>query len=132
MKALTPAASLRHSPWLTVLLVAILLLALGLRFYRLGAQSLWNDEGTSVAVAGRDLGTIAQDAANDIHPPLYYWLLSGWLRTFGSSEAAVRSLSALLGVALVALIYAVGRWTAGRWAGALAALLAAMNPFQVY
>ena len=36
---------------------AILLLALGLRFYRLDAQSLWNDEGTSVALAQRDLLT---------------------------------------------------------------------------
>jgi mannosyltransferase len=116
----------------TGLLVAILLLALGLRFYRLGAQSLWNDEGTSVAVAQRDPATIARDAAQDIHPPLYYWLLGGWVRLAGTSEAAVRSLSALLGVALVALTYLLGRLLAGRWAGLAAAFLAAIDPFQVY
>ena len=113
----------------------ILLLALGLRFYHLAEPSLWNDEGTSVAVAQRDLATIARDAANDIHPPLYYWLLHGWVRLLGTGEAAVRSLSALLGVALVALIYALGRWLRpqeGAWIGLLAAFLAAVNPFQVY
>jgi len=115
-----------------LLLLAILLLAFGLRFYRLDAQSLWNDEGTSVAVAQRDLATITRDAAHDIHPPLYYWLLSGWLRLLGRSEAAVRSLSALLGVVLVALTYLLSRWLGGRWLGLLAALLAAANPFQVY
>jgi mannosyltransferase len=115
-----------------VSLLLILLLALVLRFYRLGAQSLWNDEGTSVALAQRDLATIARDAAHDIHPPLYYWLLSGWVRLVGTGEAAVRSLSALLGVALVALTYALGRLLAGRWAGLAAAVLAAINPFQVY
>jgi mannosyltransferase len=114
------------------LLVLALLLAVGLRFYRLGAQSLWNDEGTSVAMAQRDPLTIAHDAAHDIHPPLYYWLLSGWVRLFGTSEAAVRSFSALLGVVLVALTYALGRLLAGEWAGLAAAFLAAINPFQVY
>jgi mannosyltransferase len=114
------------------LLLLILILALGLRFYRLDAQSLWNDEGTSVAIAQRDLATIARDAAHDIHPPLYYWLLHGWVRLMGTSEAGVRSLSALLGVILVALTYLLGRMLAGRWAGLLAALLAAANPFQVY
>ncbi len=115
-----------------LLLVLILLLASFLRFYRLDAQSLWNDEGTSVAVAGRDLATIARDAAGDIHPPLYYWLLHGWLRLTGDSEFAVRAFSALLGVLLVALTYALGRLLTGRWAGLAAAFLAAINPFQVY
>ena len=115
-----------------LLLLPILLLGLGLRLYRLDAQSLWNDEGSSVAVAQRDLVTIARDAARDIHPPLYYWLLSGWLRLVGTGEAAVRSLSALLGLVLVALTYALGSLLAGRWAGLVAALLAATNPFQVY
>jgi len=30
--------------------VLIMLLALGLRFYRIDAQSIWNDEGTSIAL----------------------------------------------------------------------------------
>jgi mannosyltransferase len=50
----------------------------------------------------------------------------------GTSEAAVRSLSALLGVVLVAVTYALGRLVAGRWAGLAAAVFAAVHPFQVY
>jgi mannosyltransferase len=115
----------------TGLFLLILLLAFGLRFYSLGAQSLWNDEGTSVAMAQRDLITIARDAARDIHPPLYYWLLSGWTGLFGTSEVAVRALSAILGVALVAMTYVLGRLLAGRRGGLGAAFLAALNPFQV-
>ena len=122
-----------QSPWFArTLLLAVLLLAFALRFAGLDAQSLWNDEGSSVALASRDLATIARDASQDIHPPLYYWLLAGWTRLAGSSEVGVRSLSALLGVALVALIYALGRRLDGRWTGLAAALLAAINPFQVY
>ena len=115
-----------------ILLLLTLLLAFGLRFYGLGAQSFWNDEGTSVALAQRDLVTIARDAAHDIHPPLYYWLLSGWVRLFGTAEAPVRSLSALLAVVVVVLTFALGRRLAGPWIGLAAALLAAVHPFQVY
>ncbi len=47
--------------------------------YRIGAQSLWYDEGTSATVAPRDIATIIANAANDIHPPLYYLLLHFWV-----------------------------------------------------
>jgi mannosyltransferase len=114
------------------LLIAIILLAFGLRLHRIRDQSLWNDEGTSIALAQRDLAAIARDAAQDIHPPLYYWLLAGWVEVAGTSEAAVRSLSAALGLLLVVLVYALGRLLAGRWPGLAAAFLAAINPFQVY
>jgi mannosyltransferase len=114
------------------LLLIILLLALGLRFYRIDHQSLWNDEGTSVALAQRDLVTIAREAARDIHPPLYYWLLNGWVRLAGSSELGIRSLSALLGLLLVALTYAAGSLLGGKRLGVTASLLAAISPFQVY
>ena len=111
---------------------AILLLALALRLYRLDAQSLWNDEGTSVALAGRDLATITRSAAADIHPPLYYYLLHAWTGLWGTGEAAARSLSALAGVGVVAATYALGRRTLGAGAGLAAALLAAVSPFGVY
>ncbi|MEM4723700.1 MAG: glycosyltransferase family 39 protein [Candidatus Hadarchaeum sp.] len=87
------------------LLISILLLALSLRLFRIEAQSLWNDEGTSVALAARDLGAITRGAANDIHPPLYYYVLHLWIKLFGNSELSVRSLSALLGTALVLLTF---------------------------
>ena len=132
LEAMTERHTRRERLITAGLLILLVLLATGLRFYRLDAQSLWNDEGASVALAQRDLATITRDAARDIHPPLYYWLLSGWVRFSGTSEAAVRSLSALLGVVLVALTYALGRLVAGRWIGLAAAFLGAINPFQVY
>lgn len=115
-----------------ILLLVILALALGLRLYRLDAQSLWNDEGTSVALAQRDLATITRNAANDIHPPLYYYLLHFWVGAAGISEFAVRALSAALGTLVVAATYALTRKLASAKAALLAALIAAVSPFQVY
>jgi mannosyltransferase len=109
-----------------------LLLAAGLRFYRLAGQSFWSDEGNSVALARASLAEIAARTALDIHPPLYYWLLHGWMQLFGDSEVAVRSLSAAAGVLLVALIYRLGARLFDTWGGLLAAFIAALSPFQIY
>jgi len=119
--------------WRTSLpLVILLLLAAALRFYRIGHQSYWNDEGTSVALASRSLGLILQGASQDIHPPLYYVLLHGWMQLLGRCEAAVRALSALLGVACVGATYGLTRKVWGSRTALLAGLLAAASPFQVY
>jgi len=123
-----------------IALILILLLAVALRLYRIDQQSLWNDEGTSVALAGRDLLAITRGAANDIHPPLYYYVLHVWIALLGSSELAVRSLSALLGTGVVWLTFALGLQFGPRrgkaptppWLGLTAALIAAVSPFQVY
>jgi uncharacterized membrane protein len=61
-------------------------LALALRLYHLDGQSLWADEGNSAALAGRPFAVIAEQAALDIHPPLYYWLLKIWCSLFGQSD----------------------------------------------
>lgn len=114
------------------LLLAVLLLTLGLRLFRLDAQSLWYDEGTSVALAGRDLATITRSAAADIHPPFYYYVLHGWTALAGFSPNAVRALSALVGTALVGITWALGRQMYGAGIGLVAALLAAVSPFAVY
>ena len=124
--------SRRDTGLIALLLLLILALAAGLRFYNLGGQSLWSDEGNSVALATRSLAQIAQDTAHDIHPPLYYWLLRLWTTLFGLSEVAVRSLSALLGTLLVLVIYGLGTRMFNRLTGLAAAFIAAIAPFQVY
>ena len=66
-----------------LILVAILLLATALRFYRIDAQSFWNDEGNSARIAERSVDLIIAGAAGDIHPPLYYLALQAWRSVFG-------------------------------------------------
>jgi mannosyltransferase len=124
--------SRRQTLLISVGLGLTLLLATWLRFYRLAGQSLWSDEGNSVALAQATLGEIVTRTALDIHPPLYYWLLHGWMRLFGESEIAVRSLSVVAGVLLVVVIYRLGTRLFDARVGLLAAFIAAVSPFQIY
>lgn len=122
----------RDQIFIISVLVLILGLAAVLRFYGLGAQSLWSDEGNSAALAARPWIQIARDAARDIHPPLYYWLLKLWTTPVGRSEVALRSLSALIGIILVMVVAELGRLIYDEGTGLAAAFFAAIAPFQVY
>ncbi len=116
----------------TLALVLLLLLATGLRFYRLDAQSLWNDEGNAARAAERTIPLILAAAEGDIHPPGYYLLLHFWRALAGESEFALRALSAFCGVLTVAFTYALGRRLLGGSTGLGAAFLAALSPLAVY
>ncbi len=113
---------------------ALLVLGAWLRLRLLDGSSLWSDEGNSWAMLERGYGAIARAAGQDIHPPGYYWLLKVWSGAAGSAAAGIRSLSALAGLLMLALLPPVARRLgAGRGAGLslLALALAAVNPFLV-
>jgi mannosyltransferase len=116
----------------TGLLVAVLILAAALRFYRLDAQSFWNDEGNSARLSERTIDLIIEGTASDIHPPGYYLLLHWWQALFGRSEFALRTLSAVAGLALVLFTYLLGRHLFGETSGLIAAFLGAISPFAIY
>ena len=57
------------------------------------------------------------------------WL---WSKVFGTSEAGLRSLSALLGTLAIPITYLCGRELVSRAAGVVAAALAALSPFMIW
>ena len=102
----------RYAPPATrhlLLTTVLLLLATGLRFHHLDAQSFWNDEGNSARLSERAIPAILEGTASDIHPPLYYLLLHGWRALLGDSEFALRALSAFAGVLTVAAVAALAK-----------------------
>jgi mannosyltransferase len=125
-------------PWRwSLALCLIILAAFALRLCRLDFQDIWWDEARNVDVATRALSQIATAPELDIHPPVYFYLLHGWLamtgakgmRLLGQSAFAARFMSLWFGVLLVPLMDVLGRRVAGRWAGLGAALGAAFLPF---
>ncbi len=119
------------APWLALAALAVATAAV--RWDGLGRQSLWLDEGVSVYFAGLGPGEIvAATFSKEPNPPLYYLALWAWLAGWGTSEAAVRGLSALAGVLCLFPTYALARSLAGPRAGLLAALAAAASPYLVW
>ncbi len=118
-------------------LIGILWLAFALRFLLLGAQELRGDEAASWARITQEPGPIELFqrlvSEGQPHPPLHYWLLQAWGQVFGYSEFALRSLSALLSLLVVALTYRVARQLRlGLNVALLAALFTAVHPYQIW
>ncbi len=76
-------------------LIVVMVLGAGLRWWDLGQQSLWFDEGFTAWVVSLSPRQIGHVIAADVSPPLYYYLLRAWVMLWGNSEVALRSLSAL-------------------------------------
>ena len=132
MASLSPSGRDRRLGWSLVALVAVLACAAALRAHQIGRESVWIDEALSVRLASLPLRALGAATAEDGHPPLYLALLHGWMKLFGTSEAAIRSLSAALGVAGAAAMYLLGRALYGDRTGLMGAALVAFSPYHIY
>ncbi|MGH9096804.1 MAG: glycosyltransferase family 39 protein, partial [Acidimicrobiales bacterium] len=115
--------------WLGIATAVVLVVALVLRFWT--RSDLWLDEALTVNIAKQPLHTLPTYLKRDGAPPLFYVLLHGWMGVFGDSDLAVRSLSGVIGVLTVPLVWLAGRRLGGRTAGWAAMLLVATSPFAV-
>lgn len=111
--------------------VGVVIVAAVLRFYRLGADSLWLDEVFTVVVwPQKNLNGLFFGA--EPHPPLYFVLSNGWVSIFGASTMSARMLPALFGIALVGAVIHAGRVYCDHWTGVTAGLLVAISPTFVH
>ena len=115
----------------SVLLLVIVLLAFGLRLYRLDSQELWGDESASV-LARRLSETQVLLGKTDVHPPLYFFTLREAMLAFGESLFAIRFVSVLWSVLAIPLVYRIGKRAIGSdAAGILTALVTTVSALQV-
>ena len=153
----TPPTGPRKVEW--ALLLTIVLGGAILRFVNIGLESFWYDEIHSLMKALNhpnqntglqillpatdffnqylawqplDVSSLVEMSRQDFTPPLYYATLNVWIDWFGTSELAVRSLSALCSLLLPIPIYVLGRSQGGHQLGLWAALVTALSPFQIY
>lgn len=115
-------------------LVLVLVLAFGLRLYRLTDASIWYDEGFSIAMARESLEGMLRWTASDVHPPLYFAALHIWRLLAGESEFSLRFLSVVAGTLTVAALWKLGRWAVPDqpWVVVGAAALLATSRFAVW
>lgn len=112
-------------------LLCLVVAGAALRFFRIGHQSFWVDELLTIRAA--NLGTtlpfdeVFRNIQGPFHAVLVHLVGSVWI-----SEAALRSLSALFGVASIPVAYALGAELFDRRSGLAAAALAAVSPFSVW
>lgn len=113
-------------------LPAVLAATAVFRFYHNTSIALWHDEAFSALYLRYPWPEMMQRIALDVHPPLYYLILRLWSYLAGDSLLSLRLLSIVFGVLTVWAIYLFVRTAfQSKILALLAALLLAVNPFQI-
>jgi len=129
--AAVPATS-AYARWfnLTVLAVIVTLGAV-LRFHGLGEKSVWVDEGVSIELARLDWYNFLRILwRHEGNMALYHLMLRAWL-PFGISEAYIRTLSVIFGLATLPAIYTLGRRLFDARVGLIASFLLVVNAYHI-
>lgn len=122
--------ALSAEAWVVCLLVVV---AAVIRFLVIDNQSYWTDEALTAYEARISFGSMLGVVLHvETTPPLYFVLIWAWGHLFGTSEVALRSVSALAGIAVVPIAYLCGKELASRRAGVLASAFVALNPFLIW
>ncbi len=124
----------RHATALA--LIALTVLALALRLYRLTAQSLWTDE-IFTALFSAPYKTLAEVSAAALStplptPPLWFWLNHSFQELLGAHDAVVRLPSVLLGVLGVPAMFLTARTLFDRSSALIAAAMLALSPIHIF
>jgi 4-amino-4-deoxy-L-arabinose transferase-like glycosyltransferase len=107
---------------------ALTAIAAALLFADLGHKSAFVDEAYHIGWAARPALDVVRATVDEFHPPLYLLLLHGWMTVAGATDTAARIPSALFGVLLVPLAYAIGRELGGRRQAVWTATFTALSP----
>lgn len=98
----------------TIVLGCLIALAVILRFWNLGGQSLWLDELWTAAQSdpGLALGQWLEEwILGDVHPPLYIYLMRQWQQFFGAGEISLRLPSVLFSLGFIGTAALIPGWT---------------------
>jgi hypothetical protein len=125
--------SLRTEPGPTGWILAGLVLTVvaGVVFRFVTRSDLWLDEALTVNIAKLPLSDLRDALRQDGAPPLYYVLLHGWIKVFGSTDVAVRALSGVISVATLPAAWIAGKRLAGKWGGWAFVAVLASSPFAI-
>ena len=115
----------------TLIFLSILLLAFVLRLFYLSHESIWLDEGISIAMAKLNFAQLIDKSVIDSFPPLYYLLLHYWMLLLGDSELSVRFLSLVFGLASIVVSYQLTKYLWQEKVALITAFLLAISVFHI-
>ena len=112
-------------------LIVILLIAAFLRFYQLGVDPFWRDEGTAYLVATLPWQKMWDVLLHERANMVFFFLLIRFWEHVGSGEATLRLLSVIPGILSVLLVYLLGSRWFDRRTGLYAALTLSLSALHV-
>lgn len=119
---------MKRVPWLLLIVVAGVALAVreALR------APMWMDEIYTLWASHQGLAQALDVSRRDVHPPLHFMLVSGWVSLGATSDFWLRAPSIVFGALSIVGTFLLARDAFGRGAGLLAAAMLAIHPQHVH
>ena len=116
-----------------LLFIAVLAMAIFLRFYNLGGQPYWMDEGYTInAVLSISAhGNTILDSGQNYFCPMYCYPTAWIAGVLGQNAIAYRLFSAIMGILLILAVYLIMKKLFSRHVALLASFFAAFSYWQI-
>ncbi|MCX7717328.1 MAG: hypothetical protein N2111_02850 [Candidatus Sumerlaeaceae bacterium] len=114
------------------LVLAALALALVLRLWGIGRESLWLDEAFTYDFTSGSVAALCERTARDAHPPGFYLGVRAWRQAFGDSDAVLRGYSVLWSLIGLLAAGALGWALFGGAVGVLTMAALSVHPLDIY
>jgi len=118
-------------------LILLIIFSIFSRFLLIGQESLWLDEAWSLNLAREaKFPNIFNYFFNEKwpvpHPFMYFFILNIWVTCFGTTEVALRSLSAVFGIIIILLVYYIGSKEFNKKIGLISSFFVLLSPLNLY
>ena len=110
----------------------LVVIAAVLRIWYVGKTDLGYDESFSLYMALQSLPDAIRMLCKGDNPPLWEVLLHFWIKPFGISEVAIRSLSLIFSTLTIIPIYLLGEKYIHRFIGLVSSLFYCFSTFSIY
>lgn len=114
------------------LLLPLIIIACGVSLWSIFSQSIRLDEAQSIWMFSKPVPTILSITLADVHVPLYGFLLHFWMQIFGNSILAARSLSFLIFLATLPVLYMFVKEASNKQIALLTLTLFTLSPFIIW
>jgi uncharacterized membrane protein len=112
--------------------LVLLVMAAVLRIWYVGKTDLGYDESFSLYMSLQSIPDAVRMLCHGDNPPLWELLLHFWIKVFGISEVAIRSISLIFSVLTIIPIYLLGEKYIQRFAGIATSLFYCFSTFSIY
>lgn len=119
------------------ILIFLIIFSIFTRFLLIGEESLWLDEAWSIDLARKTkfpniINYFFNENWETPHPFFYFFILNIWITFFGTTEVALRSLSAVFGIIIILSVYYIGSKEFNKKIGLISSFFVLLSPLNLY
>jgi uncharacterized membrane protein len=115
-----------------IIILVFVIIGIFLRFYKLDNLNFWGDEAFTILQSKNELARVIELSTKDTGLPLFPIILHHWIKLFGLSERAIRSLSVIFDLGTLITLILIANKTMKRGSVTVVTALYSFNILAIF